>query len=380
MFVIVLGTNVDTDSVAATWLFCQANQIDWTKKENVQFDFVEPGERAEKSTLQKMYGKDITPVHIDTGKINNPGMCFFDHHVEGSKRESSATMLVFKKYPSDDKILLAIRDFAHLVDNAKPQQAAESCQGDFGHILETLPNILSGLQGAMALIVGLGIVQSFYNNCKKEAGLYESLAQEGLELRSNGFILYGTTSQTSKNLRNFIMRKKKSVKLIVAKYNTESKFGVSYVRQGKYATFIDLKVVLNAIKKDFPKSDCFLHQSGKFLYIKGEITLEQIWGIVEPLVGTDIALHDNLQIHEAKVRYHMAKTLEYSLTLNASDKVGLYSKLLEQLPTPEEEESEEKSLLVVHDLVKKGQLIVLKEVALGTSDDSWSKIVENYQI
>jgi hypothetical protein len=152
------------------------------------------------------------------------------------------------------------------------------------------------------------------------------------------------------------------------------------VRQGKYATFIDLKVVLNAIKKDFPKSDCFLHQSGKFLYIKGEITLEQIWGIVEPLVGTDIALHDNLQIHEAKVRYHMAKTLEYSLTLNASDKVGLYSKLLEQLPTPEEEESEEKSLLVVHDLVKKGQLIVLKEVALGTSDDSWSKIVENYQI
>jgi hypothetical protein len=91
-------------------------------------------------------------------------------------------------------------------------------------------------------------------------------------------------------------------------------------------------VVLNAIKTLSPKADCYLHQSGKFLYIRGDITLEQIWKVVEPLAGVDIAMYDNLQIHEEKIRYHVAKALEYSQALNISEKVEVYTKALASLP------------------------------------------------
>lgn len=342
-FEIILGNNLDTDSVIGTWWFCQANNLDWNDEEQVRFRFVEPGGRIRLKKVAKGY----TGVHIDTGRLHNPGQYFFDHHQQGRTKPSSASQLIFKKYPSEDHVAEAIINFAHWVDNGRKLRAAESCQGDFGAVLESLPNVLAGLQtenggtdalpSEQVLKTGLAVVQSFYNNCLRMRKFFEDLNIEDggeMELRCDRFILYGRTNETSKNLRNIVMRKMRRVRIIVAEYLTEGKIGISLVRQTKHDIGLELEPILQECQALDPSAELFKHDSGKFLYIRGgsgALTLERIWQIVEQRFTVEALNQEMLEMHEEKTLYHATKAAEYSSQLNESGRAEFYSNIVQRL-------------------------------------------------
>ena len=299
--VFVLGNNVDTDSVTATWLYCHGNGINWSDPAQARFEFVRAGARIKPSLLKRQHGDDWVIVHIDTGEVYNPGTHYFDHHGSefASTGPSSASRLVYDKYPSDEPVVVDIMLFAHWVDNAnrkESEKALERWKWDKG-IIRNLPNMLQGLQAEMndipketVLTAGLATVHSFFSACVRLRKFLDDYnSGRGFARYGNGRVLYGRIPEESKFLRSMVTRRiVTGVKVIVAHYDVrdDPKVGISSLRPYlDDGTWFDLEQLLEPLAELDPNARLELHINGKFLYIyESEIlTLNVVWEeVVEP--------------------------------------------------------------------------------------------------